>query len=51
MLQALGKGIALGVFVEAIKAGSNTFWTYVSPTQSTLNAAVNSKLPAEWRDE
>ena len=50
LIPSMMAGVGLGFFVEGLKAGTNAAWTYISPTSSTLENAVDSKLPAGWRE-
>lgn len=50
MWQQIAVGIGLGFLVQGLRSGTNAAWTYISPTNSTLQTAVESKLPAEWRE-
>ena len=51
MIGALFAGIGMGFAVQGLWTGTNIAWSYLSPTSSTLQAAVESKLPEQWRGE
>jgi len=51
MIGALFAGAGIGFFVQGLWSGTNVAWTYISPTNSTLQSAVESKLPEAWRGE
>jgi len=51
MIGALFAGAGIGFFIQGLWTGTNVAWTYISPTNSTLQTAVESKLPEAWRGE